>query len=71
MDARPGGSWRYLQRNADGAEFAFRGVYHDVLAPERLISTFEFELAIDRNLIGGHGVSYRSLSYLDRPLNLA
>ncbi len=43
MDARPGGSWRYVQRNADGAEFSFRGVYHDVVAPERLINTFEFE----------------------------
>ena len=28
---------------ADGQEFAFRGVNHDVVAPERICSTFEFE----------------------------
>ncbi len=43
MDVRPGGEWRFIQRNAEGMEFAFHGVYHEVLAPERLIDTFEFE----------------------------
>lgn len=43
MEPKPGGSWRYVQRDAQGNEFAFRGVYHDLVAPERTISTFEFE----------------------------
>lgn len=43
MDVRPGGEWRFIQRNAEGNEFAFHGVYHEVLAPERIIDTFEFE----------------------------
>lgn len=43
MEARPGGSWRYVEREADGTEYAFRGVYHEVAAPERLVYTFEFE----------------------------
>jgi uncharacterized protein YndB with AHSA1/START domain len=43
LDARPGGEWRFVQRNAEGNEFAFHGVYHEVLAPERIIDTFEFE----------------------------
>ncbi|HLI91133.1 MAG TPA: SRPBCC family protein [Ktedonobacteraceae bacterium] len=43
MDVRQGGSWRYIQRNDDGQEYAFRGVYHEVKAPERLVYTFEFE----------------------------
>jgi uncharacterized protein YndB with AHSA1/START domain len=43
MDVRPGGQWRYLNRDAQGAEFAFNGVYHEVTAPERIIQTFEFE----------------------------
>jgi uncharacterized protein YndB with AHSA1/START domain len=43
MDARPGGSWRYINRNTDGEDNCFHGVYHDVLAPERLIYTFEWE----------------------------
>jgi uncharacterized protein YndB with AHSA1/START domain len=43
MDVRPGGVWRFVQRDADGNEYAFKGVYHDVTPPERLIFTFEFE----------------------------
>lgn len=43
MDLRPGGTWRYLQRDAEGNEYAFHGVYHDVTPPERLVGTFEFE----------------------------
>jgi uncharacterized protein YndB with AHSA1/START domain len=43
MDARPGGSWRFVQRNEKGDEFAFHGVHHDIVAPERIVATFEFE----------------------------
>ncbi len=43
MDVRPGGAWRFVQRDPDGNEFAFNGVYHEVLPPERLVYTFEFE----------------------------
>lgn len=43
MEVKPGGSWRYVQHEADGSEYGFHGVYHDVSSPERLIFTFEFE----------------------------
>ena len=43
MEVRKGGVWRYVQRDAQGNEFAFNGVYHEITAPERLINTFEFE----------------------------
>ena len=43
MDARPGGLWRFVQHNKNGDEFAFHGVHHDVVAPERIVATFEFE----------------------------
>jgi uncharacterized protein YndB with AHSA1/START domain len=43
MDVKPGGLWRFLNRDAGGNEYAFHGVYHDVHAPERLVATFEFE----------------------------
>lgn len=43
MDVRPGGTWRYIQREADGTELAFSGEYRKVSPPERLINTFEFE----------------------------
>ena len=43
MEVHPGGMWRFSQRDADGNEFAFHGFYHQVLSPERLVYTFEFE----------------------------
>jgi uncharacterized protein YndB with AHSA1/START domain len=43
MEVKPGGMWRYLNRDTDGNEYAFRGVHHEITAPERLIGTFEFE----------------------------
>src|SRR5437899_2105518 len=43
MDVRPGGLWRFVQRNPEGDEFAFHGVHHDIVAPERIVATFEFE----------------------------
>ena len=43
MDVRPGGAWRFVQRDADGNEFAFNGVYREITPPERVVSTFEFE----------------------------
>jgi uncharacterized protein YndB with AHSA1/START domain len=43
FEPRDGGSWRYIQKDANGNEYAFHGVIHDVTAPERIISTFEFE----------------------------
>ena len=43
MDVRQGGVWRFIQRDAAGAEYAFHGVYHLAQAPKRLVRTFEFE----------------------------
>lgn len=43
LEIRRGGSWRFLHTDKDGNQFAFRGVYHDITAPKRLIFTFEFE----------------------------
>src|SRR6476620_2622463 len=43
MDVQAGGRWRYIQRNQQGDEFAFHGVYHSITPSERVIDTFEFE----------------------------
>ncbi|HEY0345164.1 MAG TPA: SRPBCC family protein [Solirubrobacteraceae bacterium] len=43
MDVRPGGSWRFVMRSADGSESGFRGVYREVTPPERIVQTFEWE----------------------------
>jgi uncharacterized protein YndB with AHSA1/START domain len=42
MDAFAGGSYRFLHER-DGHVYAFHGVYHEVMAPERIIGTFEFD----------------------------
>jgi uncharacterized protein YndB with AHSA1/START domain len=43
MDVRPGGIWRFVQHDPDGNEYAFNGEYREVIKPERLTHTFEFE----------------------------
>jgi uncharacterized protein YndB with AHSA1/START domain len=43
MDVRPGGAWRYIYRDDNGEEVAFRGVYREVTPPERLAQSFEYE----------------------------
>lgn len=43
LELRPGGRWRFVQRDADGSETGFRGVYREVTPPERLVYTFEWE----------------------------
>ena len=43
MDARPGGRWRVDQAGADGKVFRFFGEFREVVRPERLVLTFDFE----------------------------
>ena len=43
MDVRSGGDWRFVARDSDGSETAFRGSYREVSAPERIVQTFEWE----------------------------
>ncbi|NEA34201.1 SRPBCC family protein [Streptomyces sp. SID13031] len=42
-DVRPGGSYRYTHKSADGEEYVFRGVFHTVDTDTLVIQTFEFE----------------------------
>lgn len=43
MDVRPGGKWRMRNIAADGGEHAFRGEYREIVPPERIVMTFEYE----------------------------
>lgn len=43
LEARPGGQWRFIQRDPDGNEYGFHGVYHDLTSPQRIVQTFEYE----------------------------
>jgi uncharacterized protein YndB with AHSA1/START domain len=42
-DARDGGTYRYVHRDAQGGEYGFRGVFHGDPTPDGLVQTFEFE----------------------------
>jgi uncharacterized protein YndB with AHSA1/START domain len=43
LDVRDGGTWRFVQRDTDGSEYGFHGVFHGLPSPERIVQTFEFE----------------------------
>ncbi len=51
MDVRPGGAWRFVQRDAEGNEYAFHGEYREVAPPERLVYTFVFEAMPDQVMV--------------------
>jgi uncharacterized protein YndB with AHSA1/START domain len=58
-DARDGGTWRYVHRDADGTEYGFHGVFHGTPSPDGIVQTFEFEGA------PGH-VSLETLTFEER-----
>jgi len=62
FEPRSGGMWRYTHKDKDGNEFGFHGVYHEVLAPERMIDTFEFEGMPEK----GH-VSLETAKFMELP----
>lgn len=39
IDLRPGGAFRIVMRGPDGVEYPYKGVYLEVIAPERLVYT--------------------------------
>jgi uncharacterized protein YndB with AHSA1/START domain len=41
LDVRVGGSWRIVMRGPDGVEYPGRGVYREIVKPERLVFTSE------------------------------
>ena len=59
LEARDGGRWRYIHRDAEGTEYAFHGVYHGTPSPDGIVQTFEFEGA------PGH-VSLETLTFEDQ-----
>jgi uncharacterized protein YndB with AHSA1/START domain len=51
MEVKPGGSYRTQIRSAEGKEHCMRGVFREVVPPERLVMTFAWE---DGNGEPGH-----------------
>ena len=40
MDVRPGGAWRKCMRSPEGIDYWRRGVFREVVEPERLVFTY-------------------------------
>ncbi|MEX0784432.1 MAG: SRPBCC family protein [Dehalococcoidia bacterium] len=59
VDFRPGGAWRFVERNEEGEEFGFHGEYREIVPPEKLVYTFEYEG------LPGH-VSVETLTFEER-----
>jgi uncharacterized protein YndB with AHSA1/START domain len=51
MDIRPGGAYRLCMRSPDGEDHWKRGVYQEIVPPERVVFTFAWE---DANGRPGH-----------------
>ncbi|WP_433269809.1 SRPBCC family protein [Micromonospora vinacea] len=43
IDFRVGGGYRFVEHAPDGNDYAFRGEYREIVVPERIVQTFEFE----------------------------
>ena len=43
VDLKVGGSYRYVWQGPNGAEIGMRGVYRDILPPERIVQTESFD----------------------------
>ncbi len=43
VDLKVGGTYRFVWRGPDGAEMGMRGVYREILAPERIVNTESFD----------------------------
>jgi uncharacterized protein YndB with AHSA1/START domain len=43
LDARVGGAWRRVMRAPDGAMLGARGLYREIIPPERLVFTYAWE----------------------------
>ena len=38
-----GGQWRFVERDAAGNEYGFRGIFREIEPPRRIVQTFEYE----------------------------
>ncbi|HTA44316.1 MAG TPA: SRPBCC domain-containing protein [Bryobacteraceae bacterium] len=44
IDLRPGGAWRYVFSKSDGPGMTFKGVYDEIVPPEKLVYTLIYDM---------------------------
>ena len=50
MDLRPGGQWCYVMIGPDGTEYPGKGVFREIVPPERIVTSDEFGEGIEKVL---------------------
>lgn len=48
MDFRPGGAWRYVMISPDGTEYPSKGVFSEIVPPEKIVSSDEFDEGFEK-----------------------
>ena len=43
MDVHPGGRWHFTHIDTDGTEYGFHGEFREIVRPERIVQTWNFE----------------------------
>ncbi len=43
MEAKVGGIWRFVNKDPQGNEYGFHGVFHELARPNRIVQTWEWE----------------------------
>ena len=61
FESTDGGSYRYIHEDEKGNKYFFRGVNHEVVSPERIIGTFEFEGLPERGHVALQTAKFESL----------
>lgn len=61
FESTDGGSYRYIHEDENGNKYFFRGVNHEVVSPERIIGTFEFEGMPERGHVALQTAKFESL----------
>jgi uncharacterized protein YndB with AHSA1/START domain len=52
IDLRPGGAYRFVMRSPDGQDYPIKGVYREVVPPERIVYTDDFDMEGMPNIEG-------------------
>jgi uncharacterized protein YndB with AHSA1/START domain len=60
-ESKNGGAYRYTHEDTSGNQYVFSGVNHEVLAPERIIGTFEFEGLPERGHVALQTAKFEAL----------
>ncbi|MBW4608571.1 MAG: SRPBCC domain-containing protein [Hassallia sp. WJT32-NPBG1] len=50
IDFRPGGTWRYVMIAPDGTEYPVKGVFQEIVTPERIVTSDEFDEGFEQSM---------------------